>query len=284
MKCRRMKSQTININARRYLMINLGVNTVLYKAFPLRTAVENLKKIGYDGFEISAIEGMCEHLELKNWRAQKNEILEICDEFQLPITAAEVASTDPARLTLAFEAAAGIGIPVINIGPGGKADVEEDMLACIAQMNELAAIAERYGVTLCMKAHVGGAVYSTPTTLRLIENVPSAYFGIDMDPSHIFRCGEAPEAALASVAKYMKHVHIRDCAGRNPGPGSPFQQICGVGDIDLYGYFDELVKAGYDGACNLEIIGPELSLADANIVAGASYGYMNAILKKLSAR
>ena len=267
-------------------MINLGVNTVLYKAFPLRVAAENLKKIGYDGFEISAIEGMCEHLELKNWRAQKNEILEICDEFGLPITAAEVASTDPARLTLAFEAAAGIGIPVINIGPGGKADVEEDMLACIRRMNELAAIAESYGVTLCMKAHVGGAVYSTPTTLRLIGNVPSEYFGIDMDPSHIFRCGEAPEAALAGVVQYMKHVHIRDCAGEclGKGPGHPLRQICGAGDIDLYAYFDELVKAGYSGACNLEIIGEALSLADANIVAGVSYGYMNAVLKRLGAR
>jgi len=265
-------------------MINLGVNTVLYKAFPLRTAAENLKKIGYDGFEISAIEGMCEHLELKNWRAQRQEILEICDEFQLPITAAEVASTDPARLTLAFEAAAGIGIPVINIGPGGKADDENEMLACIARMNELSAMAESFGVTLCMKAHVGGSVYSTPTTLRLIENVKSEYFGIDMDPSHIYRCGEAPEAALASVVKYMKHVHIRDCLGRGPGPGHPLRQVCGAGDIDLYAYFDELVKAGYDGACNLEIIGEALSLADANIVAGVSYGYMNAILKSLSAR
>jgi len=267
-------------------MINLGVNTVLYKAFPLRTAIENLKKIGYDGFEISAIEGMCEHLDLKNWRAQKSEILEICDEFQMPITATEVASTDPARLTLAFEAAAGIGIPVVNIGPGGRADDENEMLACIARMNELAAIAESYGVTLCMKAHVGGSVYSTPTTLRLIENVPIAYFGIDMDPSHIFRCGEAPEAALASVVKYMKHVHIRDCAGEflGKGPGHPLRQICGAGDINLYGYFEELVKAGYGGACNLEIIGEALSLADANIVAGVSYGYMNAVLKRLGAR
>ncbi|MDR2687246.1 MAG: sugar phosphate isomerase/epimerase, partial [Oscillospiraceae bacterium] len=209
-------------------MINLGVNTVLYKAFPLRTAAENLRKIGYDGFEISAIEGMCEHLDLKNWRARKSEILELRDEFQLPITAAEVASTDPARLTLAFEAAAGLGIPVVNIGPGGRADDEEEMLACIERMNELAAIAENYGVTLCMKAHVGGSVYSTPTTLRLIENVRSQAFGIDMDPSHIHRCGEAPEAALASVVQYMRHVHIRDCLGRGPSPGAPMQQICGV--------------------------------------------------------
>jgi len=270
-------------------MIKLGVNTVLYRDFPLRTALENLKKIGYDGFEISAIEGMCEHLVLKNWREQKNEILELCDEFQLSLLAAEVAAPDPERLRLAFEAAASIGIPVVNIGPGGKADDEEEMLACIKNMNYLAEMAESYGVTLCVKAHVGCSVYSTPTTLRLIENVKSGYFGIDMDPSHIYRCGEEPEEALAAVIKYMKHIHIRDCVGRGPSPGTPFQQICGAGDINLHGYFEELVKAGYGGACdfeacNLEVIGGPLPLEDANIIAASSYGYMNAVLKRLAAR
>ena len=47
-------------------MIKLGVNTVLYRPFTLREAVENLSAIGYDGFEISAIKGMCEHLDLEN--------------------------------------------------------------------------------------------------------------------------------------------------------------------------------------------------------------------------
>ena len=265
-------------------MLKLGVNTVLYKPFTLRAAVENLKKIGFDGFEISAIQGMCEHLKLDDWESQKGEIQEICHEFGMPILAMEAASTDPSRLDLAFRAAAGLGIPVVNIGPGGKSNVPEDMTACIERMNQLANMAESYGVTLCMKAHVGCAVYSTPTTLQVIEAVKSPAFGIDMDPSHIFRCGEEPEKALDAVAAHMKHVHIRDCVGRQQNPGTPLQQICGAGDINLRGYFEVLVKAGYDGPVDLEVIGPELSLADANIVAGVSYGYMNAILKSLDAR
>jgi len=265
-------------------MIKLGVNTVLYKAFTLREAVENLKKIGYDGFEISAIQGMCEHLKLDDWEAQKSEIQEICQEFGMPILAMEAGSTDPARLGLAFRAAAGLGIPVVNIGPGGKSDVPEDLTACFERMNLLAGMAQSYGVTLCMKAHVGCAVYSTPTTLQAIEAVKNPAFGIDMDPSHIFRCGEEPELALDAVAAHMKHVHIRDCAGRQQSPGHPLKQICGAGDINLRGYFEVLVRAGYDGPVNLEIIGPDLTLADANIVAGVSYGYMNACLKALNAR
>ena len=265
-------------------MIKLGVNTVLYKPFSLREAVENLKKIGYDGFEISALQGMCEHLKLDDWEAQKNEISEICQEFGMPILAMEVASTDPARVDLALRAASGLGIPVVNIGPGGKSDVPEDLTACFERMNLLANMAESAGVTLCMKAHVGCAVYSTPTTLQVINAVKNPAFGIDMDPSHIFRCGEEPEIALNAVAAHMKHVHIRDCAGRQQSPGHPLKQICGAGDINLWGYFEVLVKTGYSGPVNLEVIGPDLSLADANIVAGVSYGYMNACLKALNAR
>ena len=60
-------------------------------------------------------------------------------------------------------------------------------------------MAERYGVTLCVKAHVGGAIYNTPTTLRVMEEITSPAFGVDMDPCHIHRAGEDPVEALAAV-------------------------------------------------------------------------------------
>ena len=265
-------------------MIKLGVNTVLYKGYTLRQAVLNLKAIGYDGFEISAIAGMCEHLDLADWRAQKPEIKALCEETGMELLASEVASRDPERLKLAFEAAAEIGIPVINIGPGGKSDAPGDLEACIESTAKLAELAQSYGVTLAMKAHVGGAVYSTPTTLKLIEGLKNPFFGIDMDPSHIFRCGEEPENALAAVLPAMKHIHIRDCVLRQGSPGAPLQQICGVGNINLAGYCKEMVNQGYSGPVDLEIIGPTLSLEDANIVAGESYGYLNALLKLYGAR
>ena len=44
--------------------MKLGVNTVLFKKFPVREAVLMAKRAGYDGVELSAIQGMCEHLVL----------------------------------------------------------------------------------------------------------------------------------------------------------------------------------------------------------------------------
>ena len=34
----------------------------------------------------------------------------------------------------------------------------------------------------------------------------------------------------------VKHVHIRDCKGRQQSPGKPEMQANGRGDIDLLGY------------------------------------------------
>ena len=265
-------------------MIKLGVNSVLFKTVSFREAAEAIKKCGYDDVEISAIAGMCEHLNLANWKNDKAELIAIREELDLPFLSTEVASQDRDRLNTAFEACAEIGIPIVNIGPGGQMNNEETLKQSLETIQILAEDAEKYGITLCVKAHVGAAVYSTPTTLRMMEAITSPAFGVDMDPSHIHRAGENPAVALPAVLSKMKHIHIRDCKGEGPSPGDPTNQACGRGDIDLVGYFKAMVDQAYNGPVCLEVIGPDQALADATRIAAESYGYMNAILKQLGAR
>lgn len=265
-------------------MIQLGVNTVLFKVFGFREAARAIRLAGYDGVEFSAIQGMCEHLDPMNWKAQKNLLLEALEEYGLKPLSAEVASLDRQRLEKAFEAAAGLGIPVVNVGPGGKSGDEETLRESIGTLKSLAALAADYGVTLCCKAHVGASVYNTETTLRAMAEITGPGFGVDMDPSHIYRAGERPEEALPPVLARTRHIHIRDCKGRGPSPGEPALQACGRGDIDLFGYFKAMVDGGYSGPVCLEVIGPELGMTEASVIAAESYGYMNACLKKLGAR
>ena len=61
----------------------------------------------------------------------------------------------------------------------------------------------------------------------------------------------------------VKHVHIRDCKGRQQGPGKPEEQANGRGDIDLVGYIRALASGGYTGPVNLEIIGAKDSTSRA---------------------
>jgi sugar phosphate isomerase/epimerase len=197
----------------------------------------------------------------------------------------EQPSQDAARMEQAMQAAVEIGVPVINCGPGGKMDEEGSLQQSIDSLGTLATMAERYGVTLCVKAHVGAAIYNTPTTLKVMEAITSPAFGIDMDPSHIHRAGENPVEALKAVVSRVKHIHIRDCKGRQQNPGKPEEQANGRGDIDLLGYIRVLHEHGYTGAVDLEVIGAkQYALEQCCVIAGESRGHIQACLQACGAR
>ena len=266
-------------------MLTLGVNTVLFGGYDFRTAMQHIQWAGYGGAEIAAIQGMCEHLCLDTWERDAADMRAIAEDLELPITAIEEAALDEDRLLRAFEAAASLGIPVVNIGPGGSKDRPEDLDHTIDAMAKMAERAEGFGVTLCVKAHVGAAIWNTPTTLEVLAQIDSPAFGIDMDPSHIHRAGEVPKEALKKVIGRVRHVHIRDCPGPGPSPGPPELQACGRGNIDLMGYCRVLVDAAYDGPVNLEVIGAnEHNVSRCAIIAAESYGYLHACLNTCGAR
>ena len=265
--------------------MKLGANSVLFGGYDLETAFRCLAMAGYDGIELSAIDGMSEHLVLSRWREIAPEITRLQAAYGLELLAMEQPSQDPATMETAFQAAVEIGIPVINCGPGGKSGDAESLQQAIDALGKLADMAQRYGVILCMKAHVGCAVYNTPTTLRVMEAIASPNFGIDMDPSHIYRGNENPVEALGAVVARVKHIHIRDCKGRQQSPGKPEMQANGRGDIDLLGYLRVLHQAGYAGPVDLEVIGAkEYALEQCCTIAAESRGHMQACLQACGAR
>lgn len=265
--------------------MKLGVNSVLFGGYDMRTAFEHTAMAGYDGIELSAIDGMSEHLVLARWQQDAAEIRALAQEFGLALLGMEQPSQDPATMELAFQAAAEIGIPIVNCGPGGKADDAEAWPQVIDSLGKLADRAGTYGVTLCVKAHVGASIYNTPTTLQAMKEIGAPAFGIDMDPSHIHRSGENPVEAIAAVISRVKHVHIRDCKGRQQNPGLPPDQANGRGDIDLVGYLRVLHENGYAGPVDLEIIGAkEHSLVQCAVIAAESRGHMQACLQACGAR
>lgn len=265
--------------------MQLGANSVLFGGYDLETAFRYTALAGYDGIELSAIDNMSEHLVLERWRELVGPIRDLATRYALALLAIEQPSRDAARMEQAMQAAVELGIPVINCGPGGKTDDEASLQQTIDELGALARLAERYGVTLCVKAHVGASIYNTPTTLRAMAAIDSPNFGIDMDPSHIYRANENPVEAIAAVLSRVKHVHIRDCKGRQQGPGKPEDQANGRGDIDLVGYLRVLHEGGYRGPVNLEIIGAKsYSIEQCCIIAAEARGHMQACLQACGAR
>ncbi|HBN82229.1 MAG TPA: sugar phosphate isomerase/epimerase, partial [Clostridiales bacterium] len=68
-------------------MIKLGVNSVLFGGFDFDTAAKYIALAGYDGLEISAIKGMCEHLDLDDWKSQENMLKETMEKYNLSFLA-----------------------------------------------------------------------------------------------------------------------------------------------------------------------------------------------------
>lgn len=265
--------------------MKLGANTVLFGGYDMETAFKYLALAGYDGVEVSAIKGMSEHLVLDRWPEIAPEVKRLAQVYELELLAMEQPSRDPAVMESAMQAAVECGIPIVNCGPGGKTGDEESLQQTIDELGGLAQMAEKYGVTLCVKAHVGASIYNTPTTLAAMQAISSPNFGIDMDPSHIYRADENPVEAIAAVISRVKHVHIRDCKGRQQGPGKPEMQANGRGDIDLVGYIRVLHENGYTGPLNLEIIGAkEYSIEQCCTIAAESRGHMQACLQACGAR
>ena len=123
-------------------MIRLAANSVLFGGYDLETAMKHIAWAGYDGIELAALKGRCEHLNLDTFKEDVPGIKQLAADYGLELLAMEEAALDEERLIKAFEAAAELGIPVVNVGPGGKKEVEEDFrrtVEMLAKMGEKAA-------------------------------------------------------------------------------------------------------------------------------------------------
>ena len=77
--------------------MRLGANSVLFGGHPMEAAFKYLKLAGYDGIEISAIDGMGTSLDLNNWREAAPEIKRLAGEYELELPGDGAALAGSAR-------------------------------------------------------------------------------------------------------------------------------------------------------------------------------------------
>lgn len=260
----------------------LGCNSVLFGGVDLATALQHIAWAGYKYVELAAIKGMCEHVQADAGPEHAREVRKLLSDSGLEATAMEAASVDPERLEKVFAMAAEIGVPIVNIGSGGKTEDEETVKAAIENIGNLARRAGEFGLKLAVKPHVGQAVYNGATALRLMDEVREPALGLNFDPSHLYRANEEPQEVALRWGKKIITSHFRDCTGRQQAVGAPENQIPGRGDVDLMATLRALKEIGHSGPLNLEIIGAVgYPLSRAMGVAAESRGYLNRCLQEL---
>lgn len=93
----------------------------------------------------------------------------------------------------------------LDVRPDGEVDDE----LVIAQLRELAPIAEAHGVTLLVETN--GVYTDTARLRRLLERTASDAVAALWDMHHPYRiAGEAPEQTVQNLGAYIKYIHVKD--------------------------------------------------------------------------
>jgi sugar phosphate isomerase/epimerase len=148
--------------------------------------------------------------------------------------------------------------------------LEHQWSVAVDYWGELAAEAQRRGVTIAVEMHANQLVYSVPGLLKLRDAVGGTV-GANFDPSHLLWMGADPIAAIGALRGAIHHVHAKDTRIEERSTvASRLETIpnertderawnyvaVGTGHPDGVAFWarfvDALREAGYDGALSIE--------------------------------
>ncbi|UOF89622.1 sugar phosphate isomerase/epimerase [Fodinisporobacter ferrooxydans] len=266
--------------------MKMGVNTVLFGGYDLKTAIQYIRFTGYEGVELSSIVGMAEHVSDTASDTEIQEIRNLVGDAGLELYSVEAATdilveANRERSKRVFERAAKLGIPIVTIGSSGVSEDEKKTQESIQAIHELAQAAGDVGIKFALKIHYGQSVYNTKTALRLMEEVKHPALGLNFDATHIGRVGDDPVAALEALKDHIIHMHIRDTLLEQLQIAPPPLQIAGRGTTPLADIVRKTIEIGYKGAVSLEIIGAKsFDLPQVVAIAAESRGYLKRLFEE----
>jgi sugar phosphate isomerase/epimerase len=266
----------------------VGCNTVLFASLPLPEAIRHIKWAGFEGVELACLGGARHVWPDMDDAAIERVKVEVA-EAGLELTAIEATANlaDAERRAwfyAALELAQKLGVPVVSTGSGGKS-TPEDLAAVLTVLPEVAAEAERRQVRVSVKAHVNAAVHNVETALQAAAAADSPWLGVNYDATHLAREGEDILEAWDRLAPHVLHIHFRDMQGGSRQIGPPYHQIPGLGVLDLPGLLARIVRSGYEGALDLEVIGAfKFPPGESMGIAAQARGYIRRCLEEIAGR
>jgi sugar phosphate isomerase/epimerase len=193
-------------------------------------------------------------------------------------------STEPHAIeeSLRFGASVGAGTVYVCSGPAGSETWEEAADAFCASMTPLAGIANELGVLLAVEPTnpLRGDVSFVYTVRDAIDLARAAGIGVVVD---VYSCWY--ERGLAElVRKNIELITLVQICDYALGTfNTPNRVAPGDGDIPLARILGSLLDAGYEGAFDLEILGPRIESEGYEPAIRRSLDRTNQILDELHA-
>ena len=150
-----------------------------------------------------------------------------------------------------IDLAQALGAPFVRVfGNKYVAGVPRDpMLAHIAAgLRTLGDYAKERGVTVLLESH--GDFVDSPTLVELMRRADGPGVALLWDAHHTFAFGrEQPEATLAAIKSYVRHVHLKDSV---PAGADRRYVLTGSGEVPVGRQIAALAKSGYRGVYSFE--------------------------------
>ncbi len=118
----------------------------------------------------------------------------------------------------------------------------------VEALRECAAICEAAGLRYALETHPHRWATTAMSLLRLLDYVGSPAVGVNLDPSHLFPCGDLPQMAVYELGDRVFHTHFSDNDGQTNAHWRP-----GKGKIDWSATLAALHDVGYDGVLSIEL-------------------------------
>ena len=244
-------------------MFRLGFSTLSCPSYTVDEVIELAVASGLEGVELRFIESTIDLASLpdfapESWVATRAKfeaagLTIVCVDSGARLGEGDETNRD-AQLAAARQSAAiasGIGARYVRIF-GGKIDDDADWETAIAAIvGDLSLFADEcaeQGVTALIEMH---DVFSTSDRIvDLYERGASRNLGVLWDSLHSFRHGESAAYTWSRIARWVRHVHMKDADSASADTFSLV--LTGTGIVPLDEIVDVLTEGGYDGFVNFE--------------------------------
>lgn len=229
--------------------------------YPLEEAIACTAECGFDGIEIVVLDPW---LPLEFVRDRKKEIRRWIGKSGLEVAAlttitnftqAEMAPASISTVRTLTDLGAEFGTAIVKISPGppasGKAS-GETWNALAANMEQVAAYAEKRRVKLAVETHLNMLTDTLAGTRRLLELFRSPALGLTLDFCNIMVGRDDPEKAAREFAARTFLCHVKDGSLHNAG--APEWLPLGEGALDYPGILRTLHQSVYSGFLSLECL------------------------------
>lgn len=253
--------------------IRIAFSTISCPEYSFSQMADAVKRYGYDGIELYALEGarltpdiLAHRLDEANRALATIPIVSINSWGTLSSPDRDERQRQEAQIARTFELAAELGCPLVKTF-GGEFPAGRKRKEVFDYMAEsLWRLAERAGdldVTLVVETHDGFCLGAD--LADLLSRVEHPNIAALWDVHHPYRMGESPEETDRLIGDRVAHVHVKDAVRRNGG----WRFIpLGQGELPVQTMLSQLIARDFNGYVAVdwekmwhpELAGPEQAL------------------------